>query len=230
MLTYVAIFLGGLAGSLHCVGMCGAFPLAIAGSRHRPVVRQVLYNLGRLQALVFIGALSGGAGAALVGVAPVRAVERGLAIGAGAVMVLVALDMLGVPTGIGRRGAALAGATVGRLLRGVMHSQSPAAPLALGVFNAFLPCQLVYAFAAHAAATASVLQGMLTMLAFGLGTIPAMLALGLARVLARPTVRLSLTRASAVLVLVFGILTLARGADLLPHAHHVHVATLAAPR
>jgi sulfite exporter TauE/SafE len=229
VLTYVAIFLGGIAGSLHCVGMCGAFPLALAGSGHRPLARQLLYNLGRLQALVFIGALSGGAGAALVAVAPVQAVARGLAIAAGVVMVIVALDMLGVPTGIGRRGAALAGATVGRLLRGVMHSRSLAAPLALGVFNAFLPCQLVYAFAAHAAGTASVVQGMLTMLAFGLGTIPAMLALGLARVLARPVVRLRLTRASAVLVLAFGLVTLARGADLLPHAHHVHVAAAVEP-
>ncbi len=227
MLVYVAIFLGGIAGSLHCVGMCGAFPLALAGgARRRPVLRQVLYNLGRLQALVFIGALSGAAGAALVALAPVRAVERALALAAGAVMIVVALEMLGLTTRLGRVGTALAGATVGRLLGGVMRSRSLAAPLALGVFNAFLPCQLIYAFAAHAAATASVLQGMLTMLAFGLGTIPAMLMLGLARVLARPAVRLRLTHASAVLVLAFGLVTLARGLDLLPHAHHVHALSL----
>ncbi len=80
-LAYLVIFLGGVAGSLHCVGMCGGFPLALAGARRRrPVVRQLLYNAGRLQALVFIGAMSGMAGGALVAVAPVAAVERGLAI------------------------------------------------------------------------------------------------------------------------------------------------------
>jgi sulfite exporter TauE/SafE len=182
----------------------------------------VLYNAGRLQALVFIGAVSGGAGAALVGIAPVRAVERALAVGAGAVMIVVALEMLGFTTRLGRAGATFAGATVGRLLRGVLQSRSLAAPVALGVFNAFLPCQLVYAFAAHAASTASALDGMLTMLAFGLGTVPAMLALGVARVLARPAVRARLTRLSAALVLVFGVVTVARGLDLFPHPHHVH--------
>lgn len=221
MLAYLVIFLGGIAGSLHCVGMCGAFPLALAGAP-RPMLRQVLYNAGRLQALVFIGAMSGAAGATLVAVAPVRAVEHVLAVGAGTVMIVVGLEMLGFTNRLGRAGAALAGATVGRMLSGVLRSRSLAAPVALGVFNAFLPCQLVYAFAAHAASTASATSGMLTMLAFGLGTVPAMLVLGLARVLARPLVRARLTRLSAVLVLGFGVLTIARGLDLLPHAHHVH--------
>lgn len=225
VLAYLVIFLAGIAGSLHCVGMCGGFPLALAGAGpSRPVLRQVLYNAGRLQALVFIGAMSGAAGATLVAIAPVRAVERALAVGAGAVMIVVALEMLGFTTRISRAGAMLAGATVGRMLRGVLHSRSLAAPVALGVFNAFLPCQLVYAFAAQAASTASATDGMLTMLAFGLGTVPAMLALGLARVLARPMVRARLTRLSALLVLGFGVLTIARGLDLLPHAHHVHPA------
>jgi sulfite exporter TauE/SafE len=220
MLAYGVIFLGGIAGSLHCVGMCGGFPLALAGAARRPLLRQVLYNAGRLQALVFIGAVSGAAGATLVAMGPVRAVERVLAVVAGVVMIVVALEMLGLPTRLGRAGAALAGATVGRLLRGVLRSRSLAAPLALGVFNAFLPCQLVYAFAAQAASTASPLDGMLTMLAFGLGTVPAMLAVGIARALARPAVRLRLTRASACLVLLFGAVTIARGLDLLPHGGH----------
>ena len=41
MLAYLVIFLGGIAVSLHCVGMCGAFPLALAGAGpSRPVLRQ----------------------------------------------------------------------------------------------------------------------------------------------------------------------------------------------
>lgn len=190
MVTYLLIFLGGVAGSLHCVGMCGGFALALAGGRaSQNGLRQVLYNLGRLNTLVFIGALSGAAGAALVASGPVRVVERLLAIVAGAFMIVVGLEVLGVLAQITTRGAAFAQATVGRLLGGVMHSRSLAAPLALGVFNAFLPCQLIYAFAARAAGTASIAEGMLTMLCFGLGTVPAMLVVGTAKVLARPTLR-----------------------------------------
>ncbi len=222
-MTYVLIFFGGLAGSLHCVGMCGAFPLALAGAAPRGnLLRQLLYNAGRLNTLVFIGAASGAAGAALVAAGPVHAIERGLAIVAGSFMIVVGLEVLGVLAQITTRGAALAQATVGRILGGVIRSRSLAAPLALGVFNAFLPCQLIYAFAARAASTASTAEGMLTMLCFGLGTVPAMLSLGVAGFLARPTVRARLSALSGVLIIGFGVLTLLRGLDALPHAGPLH--------
>jgi uncharacterized protein len=221
-MTYVFIFLGGLAGSLHCVGMCGGFPLALAGVGHRNLTRQLLYNAGRLNTLLFIGALSGAAGAALVAAGPVRAVERALAIAAGTFMIVVGLEMIGILSQITTRGAALAQATVGRLLSGVIRSRSMAAPVALGVFNAFLPCQLIYAFAARAASTGSVLEGMLTMLCFGLGTVPAMLSLGVARKLAHPRVRARLALASGFLVIAFGAMTVLRGLGVDPHAGHVH--------
>jgi sulfite exporter TauE/SafE len=217
-LTYLVAFAGGLAGSLHCVGMCGVFPLALAGmGPERNTLRQLLYHLGRMNTLVAIGAFSGGAGAALVARAPVAAVERALAVGAGLVMIVVGLEMAGVLARVTAAGAALARATVGRLLAGVIRSRSLAAPIALGVFNAFLPCQLIYAFAARAAATASAGEGMLVMLAFGLGTVPAMLGLGMARVFAGPRVRARLSLAAALLVIAFGAVTVLRGLGV---AHH----------
>jgi hypothetical protein len=223
MSAYLLVFLGGVAGSLHCVGMCGGFPLALSSLGARGNLRrQALYNLGRLNTLVFIGMLSGAAGAAFVAAGPVRALERVLAVVAGAFMILVGLEVLGLLARFSARGAALAQATVGRLLGGVIRSRSPLAPLALGVFNAFLPCQLIYAFAARAASTASMVDGMLTMLCFGLGTFPAMLALGLTGLLARPGVRARLSLASGAVVIVLGVVTLLRGLDLLPHGGHVH--------
>ncbi len=229
-MTYLVVFFGGLAGSLHCVGMCGAFPLALAAGGRGNLRRQLLYHAGRLNTLVFIGAVSGGLGEALVGVAPFVAVERGIAIVAGLVMMVIGAEVLGLLPQLTGRGALFAQRTVGRLLAGVMHSPSPAAPLALGVFNAFLPCQLIYAFAASAAGTRSVVAGMLTMLAFGLGTVPAMLALGVTRVLAEARMRARLTLVAGVLVIAFGALTVLRGLDLVPHGHdhgshqhdHVH--------
>jgi sulfite exporter TauE/SafE len=220
MTSYALAFLGGLAGSLHCIGMCGAFPLALAAGRGGHVRRQALYHLGRVNTLVFIGAVSGGFGLALVAAAPVALVERGLAVAAGFVMLVIGAEVLGWLPQLTGRGALLARATVGRLLGGVMRSSSPAAPLALGVFNAFLPCQLIYAFAAVAASTGSAGAGMLVMLAFGLGTVPAMLALGLSRLFASPALRLRLSTAAGVLVLAFGVLTMMRGLDLVPHGDH----------
>jgi sulfite exporter TauE/SafE len=221
--TYALIFAGGLAGSLHCVGMCGGFPLALGAGPGPNLRRQLLYNFGRLNTLVAIGALSGATGAAIVASGPLWLLERGLALVVGVLMVVIGLEMLGVLASLTARSAALAQATVGRLLSGVIRSRSLAAPLALGIFNAFLPCQLIYAFAARAASTASVGEGMLTMLAFGLGTVPAMLAVGTTRSVLRPATRLRLARLSGLLVLAFGIGTLLRGLGVLPHTGgHLH--------
>ncbi|HZR82723.1 MAG TPA: sulfite exporter TauE/SafE family protein [Candidatus Binatia bacterium] len=238
-MEYLLCFAGGVAGSLHCLGMCGGFPLALAqrgaagaGFRARRwspgdgrVAVQALYNLGRLNTLVFIGALSGALGAGVVTIGPVRGVERGLAIVAGALMMVIGLEMLGVLARFSARGSALVQRALAGLLSGVIRSPSPLAPLALGVFNAFLPCQLIYAFAARAAATASPVSGAATMLAFGLGTFPAMMGLGLTRSLAAPAVRARLSRWSAVLILGFGVLTALRGAIDVDSAHRLLHAT-----
>jgi sulfite exporter TauE/SafE len=203
--------------------MCGGFALALAGGRiEGNLRRQLLYNLGRLNTLAVIGAVSGAAGMALVARGPVWILERVLALLAGLFMVVVGLEMLGVLAGVTARGAARVQARLGRLLGGVIRSHSPAAPLALGVFNAFLPCQLIYAFAARAASTASVGEGTLTMVAFGLGTLPAMLAVGTARAVLPGPGRARLTLLSGLLVVAFGVITLLRGLGALPHGGHVH--------
>ena len=65
----------------------------------------------------------------------------------------------------------------------------------------------------------SATEGMLTMLCFGLGTVPAMLSVGTARALVRPAVRARLSLLSGVLVIAFGLMTLLRGFGLAPHVH-----------
>lgn len=203
--------------------MCGGFPLALAGGRRGSnLTRQLLYHLGRLNTLAVIGAVSGAAGAAAVASGPVRLLEHALALVAGVFMLLVGLEILGLPLVVTARGTALATGALRRLLAGVIASGSVAAPLALGVFNAFLPCQLIYAFAAQAASTASVGQGIGTMVAFGLGTVPSMLAVGTLHAAIPAAVRTRLSQLSGLLILVFAVLTLLRGLALVPHHAHVH--------
>ena len=100
-------------------------------------------------------------------------------------MIAMALQFFGFLQGFHRVAIGFGGSTLAASLRSLQTSQSPAAPVAFGVFNGFLPCPLVYAFAAQAASTAAPLSGLLVMLSFGLGTFPAMLMMGgVGRVLA----------------------------------------------
>lgn len=208
-------FVGGLAGSLHCVGMCGPFALAL-GSGERRVWRSLLYNLGRVGTLLGLGALSGAFGAVVLASGPAVLAGRVLALVAGTFMLVIALEALGLASILGPRAAALAQATVGRALAVVLRSGSPAAALAFGAMNAFLPCHLIYAFVAQAAATASAAEGTAVMAAFGLGTVPAMLGLGLSGRLLSARLRRLLGPAAGLLVLLFALLTIGRGLGFLP--------------
>lgn len=212
----VVALVGGLAGSLHCLGMCGGFA-AILGRGPRPRGRQAAYNAGRVASLTLLGALCGGLGAALVATGPAVFASRVLAVIGGGLMVVVGIEALGWPTRLGRGLASLATATVGRVLAPILRSPSPLAPFAFGVLNAFLPCHLVWAFAAQAATTASPLAGAAVMLAFGAGTVPALVFAGaVGRRLAG-----GWSWVGGLLVIAVGLLTVGRGIAVLPgHLDH----------
>lgn len=214
---WAVAFLGGLAGSVHCLGMCGGFAAMLARAE-RPVVRLALYNGGRVASLVAIGVLSGGLGAAVVASGPAVLAARVLAVVAGAGMTAVALEVLGLPLGATAVLARLAGRTVVPLLRPALRAPTRLAPVAAGIVNAFLPCHLVWAFAAQAATVGGPARGGALMLAFGLGTVPAlMLGGGASRVATR--LAPGLVRLAGLVVLGVGLLTMARG--LAPSGGHL---------
>lgn len=256
MVEIALIFLAGMAGSMHCLGMCGGFACALgadpsgAGATLR---RHLLYNLGRVTTYCFFGALAGHLGVLLVGhgdeASGVGLAQRSLALVSGVFMVIVGLQFLGQ---LGRLSLppleALAQRLVGAL-RTLLGASGNAAPLALGVVNGLLPCPLVYAFAAQAAASGGALPGLSTMAAFGLGTFPMMLLAGgvglrlwSARTGALPVATAGHTvhfhampgpgaaigldrralgvRLAGAFLLILGLVTCARG--LLPMAAHLH--------
>jgi uncharacterized protein len=230
------IFLAGMIGSFHCIGMCGGFACALGPSpsgRIATLFRHLAYNGARATTYVFLGAIAGSAGAGLtaLGDADVAIIwQRMLAVAAGLAMVLLATQLLAP----GARGGVLlpgfaAGTYVGGL-QALLRSSGPGAPLALGVFNGFLPCPLVYAFLALALASGSTGSGALIMAAFGLGTFPAMLLTGAVGHWVRQAWRRDGVRIAGVLILVLGLITLARG--LLPldgHGAHLHIPALDPP-
>lgn len=206
------VFLIGLLGSAHCVGMCGGFVLALSqveGGAAALQVRQGVYHLGKTFTYTVMGAVAGGFGAAFG--AFVTGFQDVLSVALGVFLVVVGLGIVGVLHRIGgfSRLARLNG--IASALAFFLKQRSHAGAFGLGLVNGLLPCGLVYGLLVKAAATGTVLGGALTMAVFGLSTIPALYALGVGGYLMRPLWRARLNLASGVLVILLGLLTIVRG-------------------
>jgi uncharacterized protein len=231
MTYYLVVFAAGFAGSFHCIGMCGGFACALGRDSRgcgATVLRHLLYNSGRLTTYCFLGALAGALGqmvctrqgaTLMLPSGALDVAERVLAIIAGLLMIAMALQFFGVFQVFHRLAIGFGSSTFAMSLRSLLTTRSRAAPLAFGVFNGFLPCPLVYAFAAEAVSSGQALPGFLTMASFGLGTFPAMLMMGgVGRVLA-PAWRQRGVWLAGSCILLLGIITLGRG--ILPFGTHI---------
>jgi len=170
------MFLLGLLGTGHCLGMCGPLVVAIPGSRPG-LSSHLLYHLGRVITYAGVGAVFGLLGGRLD---DFTRVQIGLSLGAAGFLVLFALVRLGVVQEP-RWMAGIAPERVPgfrRLLGGAIGGRSWLALLALGLILGLLPCGLSYAAFARALPSGGALGGAACTLAFGIGTLPGLLALG----------------------------------------------------
>jgi uncharacterized protein len=179
-----AAFSLALLGGLHCAGMCGGITGALQLNRPREVSALRLaagYHAGRLASYMMAGALAGALGGALFAaeVMPVQA----------ALLAVGSLMLLAIGASMFGRGAWLrrmepAGAWLWRfvapLARRLYPPRSGRQALATGLAWGWIPCGMVYAALPLALVAGGTVQGMLVMLAFGLGTLPNMLALDFA--------------------------------------------------
>ena len=176
-------FITGLLGSAHCFGMCagisGLFAVnSTVASLSNQLPRAVTYNLGRVVSYAIIGmlvaSLGKGAVAALPGLAaPIRLASGLLIIVVGLQLAFNWRMLAPLESGGGRLWQRIAPAA-----RGLLPVRNGWQALGLGLVWGWLPCGLVYSVLLLAATTAAPIDGALVMLAFGLGTMPAMIATG----------------------------------------------------
>ncbi|HEY8551634.1 MAG TPA: sulfite exporter TauE/SafE family protein, partial [Vicinamibacterales bacterium] len=175
----------GIAGSAHCLLMCGPL-VALAGSGSMAASRTdgppwltiarstALYHAGRVGIYLVLGGMAGGFGSAL----SAAGLGRPLTFVIGIALVLWAAASASLIALPGRAGGAWTGRALGAVA-GWMQRHRVRTPLVLGMLNGLLPCGLVYAAAVAAAGWGTVGGGMLCMLGFGLGTTPALVVAGL---------------------------------------------------
>ena len=202
----------GLAGSLHCAGMCGPLALALPADRSRRthfLGGRILYNIGRTLTYAFMGAVFGAVGQTLVFAGWQRVVS--IAVG---VILLAYVFLRGRHFGASGSTVAHFIAPVKKALAARLQARSWPALFTFGLLNGLLPCGLVYLALAAAAATGTAVGGLAFMFVFGLGTVPMMLGLTLFGGAIPSTWRLKFQRAIPAMVAILGVLFVLRGLSL----------------
>ena len=215
-LSLGAALLAGLAGSGHCLGMCGGIAGALAMRRPQAGFGTKLgyalaYNLSRITSYALAGALAGLLGRTLLAAVDVKPMSIAFRVVAGAIMIAAALQLVfgwrllgpleSAGSGLWRRVAPWAGK------RG--QSSGIGGAIGLGLAWGWLPCGMTYSMLLLSATTASVPMGAAVMLAFGVGTLPSMVTATVAfeRIARALSSRATLRNVAGALLLAFGLYT-----------------------
>ena len=227
VLTIGAALLLGLAASGHCLVMCGGISSALGiatgrGASGRPLPRLLVgYQLGRVTSYSLAGLLLGGVFGSLIGWMDADNVRLGLRVLAAGALLLGALVAFGRVRDIGLGPGRQLWARVAPLGRRLLPVTTLPRSFAFGMVWGFMPCGFVYTVMLIATVQLDAARSALTMAAFGLGTLPAMLlaAFGAQRfagISAWPAAR----RIAGAALLVSALLTLT--APWLPEASWLH--------
>lgn len=189
--SFIAAFLVGLLGGVHCLGMCGGIVGALtlgqakpinSGSQGSGITTQLAYNAGRISSYMIVGGAAGFLGAATLNLAQVRDAQLVLLIIAGLFMIALGLFLAGWWRGllsVEKAGNKLIWRWIEPIGRRYIPVKTTLDALVLGGIWGWLPCGLVYSILIWSLAAGSFLQGALLMLGFGLGTLPNLLLMGL---------------------------------------------------
>ena len=201
----------GLLGSLHCLGMCGPIALSLPVNKFttaRKYLSIILYNLGRASSYAAMGVLFGFLGSSF----HFFGIQRILSIVGGLLILSFALVYYLNPSWLstGRWSSKISNLLGTHLKKDKTYGTF----WLIGLFNGLLPCGLVYLALASAFTTGSVLDGMLLMFAFGLGTLPLMSFLMIAGKWVKESTRIRLRQLVPIWVIALATLMILRGLNL----------------
>lgn len=185
--VWLAAAMAGLLGSGHCFAMCGGIASGLGltgplGRRPRAVQSAFEFNLARMFSYGALGAIAGATMDLAAQLSRLEGLGKGLRLATALMVAMLGLRFLFNWRGLDfiERGGALIWKRISPLAMKAGQRKDRAGRLLLGMCWGLLPCGLVYTLLLTAAGTGSAVSGAVTMLAFGLGTLPAMLGLTLA--------------------------------------------------
>ncbi len=231
MFEFLAPFFIGLVGSVHCLGMCG--PLVLAYALHirshkaetpihvsspweKGFFHHIAFHSGRMLAYGVLGILSAALLQRIDFIEFQGNVRGGATLFGGSLMIFFGVVLLKVLPLPGFLTFLSTGATSfwKRLLPPLFQSQRLVSKMVLGLAAGFLPCCLSWAMIVKSATTESLGAGFLTMVSFGLGTVPALFLIGFSASFLSLRTRLLGERVAAVSVMVMGLILIVKGARI----------------
>jgi sulfite exporter TauE/SafE len=213
-------FLGSVG---HCIGMCGGIVVAYSSSKIDQkstylyqTLAHLAYNFGRVTTYAILGALFGFIGQVIAFTPTTKGI---LFLFTGILMILAGLSLLGNLKFLNSAEWSVSKyAWYQHSFKKLIMSKSYVSFYLLGMLNGIIPCGLVYSFAIFAASTATPLGGALVMATFGLATIPALFFLGfLTKFLQKGSLRGTMMKLAALLVIIYGVFTLYKGYNFVAH-------------
>lgn len=207
-------FIIGLAGSLHCIGMCGPIAISLPMqdiSKYRLLIGRGLYNFGRIITYALLGMIFGfiGSGFFIGGYQQILSIALG-------VLILLALFLPSKYASYitGARLHEKINAKMRNLWQKLMAKNSVGSLFLIGLLNGFLPCGLVYIALAGSISTGTALGGAFYMAVFGFGTFPVMLVMSLVGRILSFKMKLRLRKLLPVGVVILAVLFILRGMSL----------------
>lgn len=219
MIEPLFVFMGGMLGSSHCVGMCGGFAVVLGTASEnlsQGAKRQLIYSAGRIMTYGFLGAIAGFCGQRLISWVP-NLIHTAAILCVLAGVLLLAQGALAAGLFPTRSSTSHGPCLLGPMFRSFLTSSGYWNALTAGILTGFLPCGLVYAFLAFAVSSGHALGGLMVMVLFGLGTVPLMVFTGIGAARLSLPWRAKLLRLAAVCVMVTGAMTIYRGVQYVQH-------------
>lgn len=199
-------FIVGLAGSLHCAGMCSPLVMAVTSLSTRAMTTRLIYNAGRILTYGVMGAVVGTIG----GLFDLTPLQKTLSVVAGTILVIMGLFGHAFRIPLLTPVIAHFTARLKRLFGTTLKKKTRLSTFFLGSLNGFLPCGLTYVALGFTITAPGAISGFSYMLAFGAGTLPAMAGLPL---IVNPLVKkldISLSKVNATMLILAGLLLVAR--------------------
>ncbi len=211
-MTEISAILIGFLGSFHCVAMCGPIILAMSASEDTGIiyyVRRLIYNAGRVITYMILGLIAGAIGHTFL----LSGFQKGFSIAIGVLILLaVILFYFNKQAGSGSTGIILRlNSIVRSVFKKTINRKDNLSRFISGMANGILPCGFVYLALAGAASTQQVFSGAIYMAFFGLGTIPAMMAVAMLGRTGGIKTRSVINSISPVLMILLGIFFIYKG-------------------